>query len=466
MASRLIQLPKQRRSLLGVGTAILLLFLPLPFAAVVPWAQTAFQVSVAALAVLAAVMLNNVVELRNALIPAGALLLTAVVAVVQVAPLTGAACHVLAPGQTTLEESAHLLENGTAAGPVHASLAPGATVRATLTWTSVALLLLCAAVAGRDRRGRRLITIGLVAAAAFQVVFGARNLGHDTIWGVPVPGSTSRLRGTFVNADHLALFLGIVLPVVAAWAWVAWRHAFDEPAIERRIVSVGIPVALWLFLFVGLAFTGSRAGLLAALAAAGVQGLLLARQSGRLRVSPVGILAGVTGLATVAAIGFQQGFGRWLATSQYDLSWNDRLNAYAAAIGLAPRSPWLGLGLSSFRDAFSMVSPVLATRWWHAHNDYLELLLSVGVIGVVLVGAAVVASARTLLRTQSDLLSRSEDRAAALAALGALTALAIHSCFDFGLSMPANAAAIAVVTGSALGASHRGPYRRARESTQ
>jgi hypothetical protein len=47
---------------------------------------------------------------------------------------------------------------------------------------------------------------------------------------------------------------------------------------------------------------------------------------------------------------------------------------------------------------------------------------------------------------------RSEDRAAALAALGALAAVAVHSCFDFGLSMPANSATLAIILGAALAA--------------
>jgi hypothetical protein len=47
---------------------------------------------------------------------------------------------------------------------------------------------------------------------------------------------------------------------------------------------------------------------------------------------------------------------------------------------------------------------------------------------------------------------RSEDRAAGIAAAGALVAVGLHSFADFGLTMPANAFALAVVVGAALGA--------------
>ena len=61
------------------------------------------------------------------------------------------------------------------------------------------------------------------------------------------------------------------------------------------------PVCCWLILFVGLAFTGSRAGLVAGLLAALGQGLLLAAALRNWRVAPAGLLAGILALAAVAS---------------------------------------------------------------------------------------------------------------------------------------------------------------------
>jgi hypothetical protein len=47
--------------------------------------------------------------------------------------------------------------------------------------------------------------------------------------------------------------------------------------------------------------------------------------------------------------------------------------------------------------------------------------------------------------------ARSEDRAPALAALGAMIAAAVHETFDFGLTLPANLLALALVCGAAAG---------------
>ena len=113
-----------------------------------------------------------------------------------------------------------------------------------------------------------------------------------------------------------------------------------------------------------------------------------------------------------------------------------------------------GTGLSTFRDAFTLVAPheLSSSGWyWHAHNDLLEILVTMGLVGaaLVVVGLAVAVSRLVRLLGAGE---RSEDRAAALAALGALTAVAVHSCFDFGLVMPANSVTLAIVVGAALAA--------------
>ena len=75
----------------------------------------------------------------------------------------------------------------------------------------VAAVLLAAVVCGRFRPARRVLAASILAGALFQVLFGAKAwfARATAIWGVEVPGTPERLRGTFVNPDHLAVFLEI-----------------------------------------------------------------------------------------------------------------------------------------------------------------------------------------------------------------------------------------------------------------
>jgi O-antigen ligase len=157
-------------------------------------------------------------------------------------------------------------------------------------------------------------------------------------------------------------------------------------------------------------------------------------------------------VAVAAAVGIEEGLARLVRTLPADVSWVARRQAWAATVELWRRFPLTGAGLGAFRDAFPLVQPVhLDGTWWHAHNGPLEMLATTGVFGLLLL---VMGFAPLFLRLLSVLARgrRSEDRAAGLAAIGALAAVAIHEFFDFGLTLPANALSLAVLVGAAASA--------------
>jgi O-antigen ligase len=422
--------------LLALFLALVLLWAPLPFGGVTPWAGALLAALSFGALVLAALALERPRALRPAALPAAALAALALLAVVQTAPLPAALVAILSPRHATLARQAAELG---ASAPMRLTLAAGATREAALGWAAAAALFLAAAVAGQRREHRRWLAVALLAGALFQVFFGA----HDwfgrarTLWGVDLHASAVRMRGTFVNPNHLALYLEMALAVAFAWSWWAMRRAREEAKPERRVLLAAPPVLLWLTLFAGLSFTGSRGGLLAAVAAVSVQGLLAAGRHRRWWTAPLG------------AVGWREGLGRLLATSAADASWGARLQEYGAVLALWRRFPATGSGLGTFRDAFPLVQPpALQGTWWHPHSDFLEVLVTGGVVGAALLAVGLWGLARRLaavLRAGG----RSEDRAAALAALGALASLALHESFDFGLSMPGNAATLAVFLGAA-----------------
>ena len=126
---------------------------------------------------------------------------------------------------------------------------------------------------------------------------------------------------------------------------------------------------------------------------------------------------------------------------------------WAEALPLLKLFPATGTGLGSFEEAFPLVQHEASTRmlWGRAHNDALELALTSGVVGVlcaVLVAIGIIRPLLTVLRRGL----RTEDRLAAVAALSALAAVATHELFDFGLSLPANAATMTILVGAASAA--------------
>ena len=132
--------------------------------------------------------------------------------------------------------------------------------------------------------------------------------------------------------------------------------------------------------------------------------------------------------------------------------WPRLVGAYAATLELWQRFPVAGSGMASFREAFPLLQPAaIPGGWWHAHNDWLEGLATLGIPGAVLfLGGLGLLVLRLFQVLAGD--NRAEDRAAALAAYGALAAVAVHSALDFGLTLPANALTLAILVGAAAAA--------------
>ncbi|MCP4655172.1 MAG: O-antigen ligase family protein [bacterium] len=426
---------------------------PLPFGSVMPRERLGLELAGLIALVLVLAEQRDLGTLRGVARPALAIAAVGAFGLLQSLSWPRPVTALLAPRIAEPWRETFSLLGESADSWVPLSLAPGVSRETALQWLAVAACMAAASAVGENRRRRRLLAVGLLAAAVFEVAYGADHWfqRQSTIWGLEVPGDRERLRGTFVNPDHFALFL--LLPLVAAFAWVWWsmRRALRSGSLERRLLHITVPWLVFLMLFVGLAFTGSRGAMVSALVAILAQALLLAFYHRKWQASLLGLGAVVVGLLGVLYFGLQQGLGRWMATSAYEITWNTRLKVYGAAWELWRQCPWTGTGLGTFRQAFPSVQPPeLDQTWIHAHSDLLEMLVTTGLVGLPVLGYGLVALGRQLVHALRKG-RRSEDRAAALAALGALAAVLSHSVVDFALTQPANAFLVAIVLGAACG---------------
>lgn len=444
------------------GAAVLLLAVvalsPLPFGSVLPGPRAALELA----GFLALLLLLGArwepAALRATAAPAAAIAGVGVFGLAQSLPWPGWLAAWLAPRGAALWHDARALVGEP--GGVPLSVAPGVSRSTALLWLAAAAALAAAGILARERRLRRLLGIGLLAAAVFEISYGADRWFERSseIWGRQLPGGGERLRGTFVNPDHFAMYLIVALAACFAWAWWSVGRARHSGApLERRLLLVVPPWLAFVMLFVGLAFTGSRAGFLGGLTALVAQALVLAFRAKDWRAALPGLGAVALGLGSLLYFGWQQGMGRWVETSAYELTWNARRVVFAASLELWRQFPWTGTGLGTFRQAFPLVQPAdLELTWFHAHSDVLEVLVTTGVVGLALLlwaGAGLVRRLWHLLRYGR----RSEDRATALAAWGTLAGALAHASIDFGLTLPANAFLVAVLLGLACGVASRDP---------
>jgi len=426
---------------------------PLPFGSIMPPERLGLQLAGLVALVLVLARRRDLTPLGRVARPALAIAAVGAFGLLQSLPWPRPVAGMLAPRIAEPWRETYALLGEGADSWIPLSLSPAVSREAAIQWLAVAACMAAAAAVGENRRWRRVLAVGLLAAAVFEVAYGADNWfeQRSTIWGLEVPGDRGRLRGTFVNPDHFALFLFVPMTAAFAWVWWSMRRVLRRESLERRLLHLILPWLVFLMLFVGLAFTGSRGGMVSAVAAILVQTLLLAFYYRKWQAGLLGLSAVVVGFGGVLYFGLQQGLGRWMATSAYEVTWNARLRAYGAAWELWQQSPWTGTGLGTFRQAFPKVQPPeLEQTWIHVHSDGLELLVTTGLVGLPLLGYGFVMLCRRL-RSAFRHGRRSEDRAAALAAFGTLAAVLIHSLIDFALTMPANALLVAIVLGVACG---------------
>jgi len=447
----------------ALALAALLVAAPLPFGSVAP--GPAATLLVAVLGALALALWTPAADSagpmpRQLVVATGALAAIALLGWLQALPAPAAIAQFLAPESVRLTRQAQELAGPAPGASVAAtggdflplSLAPAASRAAALDWLLPAAGFLAGAILGSSRRVRRTLGGALLLAGAVQVTIGVAQWisRSNTLWGVTLTAMGARLRGSYVNPNHLALFLEIALAVAFAWVWWAVRRTYlDGGRAEDRLLGVGPPAFVFLLLFGGLVLTGSRAALVSALAAMAVQGAVIGSQRGRKWLLIGGLAVGLAGVAALAALGAEGAFTRLTASSVDELGGGYRIEAALATFDLFRLFPLTGSGLGTFQAAFPLVQPPTIPGFWrHAHADWVEFLATTGLVGAALLGIGLFFYGKRLRQVVLHG-ERSEGRAAGLAALGALVAVGIHSCADFGLTTPANALALAVVAGAA-----------------
>ena len=367
----------------------------------------------------------------------------AVLAFLQSVPLPVALTGALAPERVSLTHDAVVQAGGVAPASVPISLTPGISWRVGLELLCLATALVAAAFAFGRRVHRRWLVGFVLGTAMIQVI-----LGTGPLLAKQVP----RLLGSFANPDHVAIPLEMGTAIcLAAIAWMAMSRRWAG-AGEQRLVGIVILGAVLTLLLLGLALTGSRAGLLACAVGVLVEMVLLLRRPKLRRPVLVASALLLLAVAFLAWVGPDRTFGRMLGTTRYDVTATGRFIVWGEALPLLGVSPWLGVGMGAFRESFTLVQEtgISKVTWARAHNDYLELMISGGLLGA----AALLAGGAWTVR---DLLARlrfargSEERLFVLGTLGALASVAVHEALDFGLTLPANALLLVVLVGAALG---------------
>jgi O-antigen ligase len=281
----------------------------------------------------------------------------------------------------------------------------------------------------------------------------------DFAWHLLKPeGYRKRGSGTFMNPNHLAGYLEMILPLALA---------FTLTGRFELLMKVFLAYAT-LAIFAGLSSTISRGGWLAAGVSLAVFFFWLWRERDyrkRALIVMASLILVFAAFLWKADIGPERRERFEVATQVEDV----RFRLWRPAIAIWKDHVWFGAGPAHFDFRFRQyrpADPALQNRPDRVHNDYLNTLADWGLIGAALVLSCwavfyyqVFRGWKYVQRSQNDLGARRSNKAAFVAggAIG-LLAILVHSFWDYNMHVPANA--ILAVTLLAIVASH---YRFASE---
>ncbi len=314
----------------------------------------------------------------------------------------------------------------------------------------------------------------------------------NVLWITDEESVIGRTSGPFVNPNHFAAWLEMLIPSALAYTFtlltrlqrrlmrsadmgrgmgVQRRRAWVAALVlhQQRLWAPLVAAAVVLLMAVVHLGTGSRGGTAAllvglAVAGAGVFSQRLSRgEPSRVRRWLPLAFACALGVAAVGLLvtwGASGSDEPQSATAELDVSLGSRLAVASQGTAIVRDHPLFGTGLGSWLHAFRpyIEPPIVGGIWDHAHDDYLELVADTGIAGAlaVLVFALAVAAAirrsdvadERALRRRSDGPSGFEkpDWRAALddvsslrwGLAGGVAAILVHSAVDFSLHMPAN----------------------------
>jgi O-antigen ligase len=306
-----------------------------------------------------------------------------------------------------------------------------------------------ASYASSEKRLRIIINLVIllsVACALFGILRQTtqREMGFGLPLLIPDAGY-----GQFINKNHFAylmeMSLGLILGLVLG----------GSVKREQTLIYLAALMPIW----IGLVLCNSRGGLIAMLAQIIVTGLLLNAALRKARVPQPRFLRLAQSLTVrivlllILILGVVVGT-IWLGGDRLATRIEDRTELtgdidglrlgvsrneiWRATCSMIAAHPLLGVGLGGYWAAIPAYHNASGTMTpQEAHNDYLELLASGGLVGLALgIWFAVI----VVKRTRENLAARNRFRRAACmgAAIG-ISGVAVHSLVDFGLHAISNA---------------------------
>ncbi len=333
---------------------------------------------------------------------------------------------------------------------------PHDTISLALQYFSYAVLCFLAAQSLiRGSQARILAVVFSVygaALAGFALIQGISSNGK--LYWVRQPRMGGWIYGPYVNHNHYAGLMEMLVPIPLVLSLTRMAST------RTRATAAAIAAVMAGTIFI----SGSRGGMLAIIAEFVILGILVVKQKRGLRTA-IGVGLFVTIVAGLLIWVGGSELSKRIATvssSRAEISSDIRTGINRDGLRMFLKKPVLGWGLG----AFPVVYPQFRTFYTNffineAHNDYLQLLIEMGLLGFVTMVWFVFVAYRNASKKLVNWAAEMSGAVAVACMLGT-SGILVHSFVDFNLQIPANAALFYVLCTIGAGKPFLQPARKRR----
>lgn len=295
-------------------------------------------------------------------------------------------------------------------------------------WLAFAVLFLLVQLLPKESVVHLMVAVILI--GLLEVIYGLFQVwtGHEMVLWQKKEFHLGFVSGTYLNRNHFAGLLELSLGVSFGF----WLEAFRQ---KSTLKTFGWGLAIMLML-TGFVQSGSRMGNASLFLSLFI---LSASFFGKGRNGSRAFFFFAFFFLAVAVIANRHTF--FLRIEDLNQNWfywdEARIIAWKNALQVVRDYPWFGIGLGSFEWVFpAYQSEQLYMYWAHLHQDYLELLVSLGIPGFVFLFLAFAGFAWRFLRNFPAF----ESFAFPFVWGNSVSILSflLHGFTDFNLAVPAN----------------------------
>lgn len=440
--------------------AVLLALAPLPLGANRMWSASLVSIwtnLTLMLLVLGWMSQSNLIESPFSPAVRGALILSVIVVcwmLIQMSPWTPTAWH-----HPLWQEAAEILQRQGLLkdAPMNGAilLDPSATLFFLVRFLSYVAAFWLALLLTQDSARAHILLGVIIIAGVLYAGYGfvIEVTGTNKVLWFDKRSYIDNMTSTFFNRNSYAAYAGLGLLSSVTYVFHRWRRAWRESSghffwrdflsslAGREIYWIALPLVF----LTALVLSASRAGFASCMAGLVVLilGFAINRRLPILRILTVAAVLGGVGAFALMLTGSQLLDRLNSNVVSEDLAM--RVSVYKLAWEAVKANPWFGYGLGNFDAAFRLFRDPSVIGWFQeAHNEYLEMMMDLGIPATILWFSAL---ALLVWRCLHGMVTRKRDGIFPVLALAATTQEALHSVLDFSLQIPAVAITYAALLG-------------------